>query len=332
MLRIFVTGGAGYIGSHTVSALVTAGHQVLVYDNLSTGTRDSLPHGTQLVIADVGNPEETAHAMKAFKPDAVVHFAGLIDVAESFEQPEKYIETNTIGTLNVLKAMVRSGCRNIVFSSTAAVYGNTSMQRVTEEDPIDPINPYGHSKAMAERLIQLYSLKGNIKYAVLRYFNVAGAANKGQNGQRSTKAHQLIHVVSEKVLGLREKLQVFGNDYPTHDGSCVRDFIHVQDLAEAHLSAINYLAAGHASEIFNVGYGTGYSVLSVIQSMEKVAGVRIDYDIAGRRPGDPAQVVADSEKLKRLTNWQPRFDSLEIICRSSLEWLKSFRGIKSVRR
>jgi UDP-glucose 4-epimerase len=325
MVRIFVTGGAGYIGSHTVNALRDCGFEVLVFDNLSTGTKDSLADAVPIVKGDVENLQELTVAMKKFQPDAVIHFAGLIDVAESFEQPETYIETNTIGTLNVLKAMVIAGCRHLVFSSTAAVYGNTSTHRITEQDPIEPINPYGHSKAMAERLIQLYALKGSLRYSILRYFNVAGASSDGRNGQRSHKAHQLIHIVTEKVLGLRQNLEVFGSDYSTDDGTCIRDFIHVDDLAEAHISALNYLASGRSSEIFNVGYGTGYSVLSVIKTMEKTAGVRIDYNIVNRRPGDPAKVIADAEKLKQLTKWAPRFNNLEIICRSSLEWLRKFR-------
>lgn len=324
-MRVLVTGGAGYIGSHTVNQLVSEGHEVTVLDNLSTGSEEAFSKDVKLNVVDIRDQEKTLQCLKEAKPRAIMHFAGKISVPESISHPLDYFETNSFGTLNILEAANQLDVEYFVFSSTAAVYGDVREPLVRESSLLAPINPYGHSKAFAEQIITANAAASGMKYGILRYFNVAGAARDGSNGQRGKDVHQLVHVASEAALGIRPYLSVFGNDYETADGTCVRDYIHVEDLASAHLATLRYLDSNGRSAIMNVGYGHGSSVMSVINTMKKVSGVDFPVRMADRRPGDPAQVIADNSQIRELTDWVPRSQSLDEICRSSLEWLRRNR-------
>jgi UDP-glucose 4-epimerase len=321
-MKILVTGGAGYIGSHTVNLLLAQGFDVTIVDNLSTGQKAACPKDVRLEVIDIRDENKILACLNSVEPDAIMHFAGKISVPESFAKPLDYFETNTFGTLTLLKAANLIGVESIVFSSTAAVYGDVQEATVREDAPLCTINPYGHSKAAAEQIVVANSQATGMKFGILRYFNVAGAAADGQNGQRSKSVAQLIHVASEAALGMRPHLSVFGTDYNTPDGTCVRDFIHVDDLAAAHLATLRYLFEGGSSTTFNVGYGHGSSVLAVIEAMKKVSGVDFPVRFEGRRPGDPAKVIAENGRIKKFTDWSPEHDDLDFICRSSLNWLR----------
>jgi UDP-glucose 4-epimerase len=324
--RVFVTGGAGYIGSHVVKALGEAGCEVLVYDNLSTGHREAVLHG-ELRVADLAEREALRQALAGFRPDAVIHFAAAIEVAESVRQPLKYYRNNTGNTLNLLVVVRESGVRHFVFSSTAAVYGSPSQVPISEAEPLAPINPYGVSKMMSECLLRdLAAADPDFRYAALRYFNVAGADPSGRLGQVCRNATHLITRALKTAAGQFERLEIFGDDYPTPDGTCIRDYLHVSDLAEAHLAALRHLLVGGEGGAYNCGYGHGFSVREVVEVAKRVTGVDFRVDVAPRREGDPPVLVADSGKIRSCLGWQPRFDDLELIVRSAWEWEKTVQA------
>lgn len=324
-MRIFVTGGAGYIGSHVVKWLGEKGHQIVVFDNLSTGSESAVIYG-DLVKGDLADRTTLSKALNDFRPEAVFHFAASVIVPESVENPVKYYKNNTVNTLQLSELCLNAGVKNFIFSSTAAVYGCPESGMVTEHSSVNPITPYGSSKMMAERIIEDVA-RNKMNYAILRYFNVAGADVSGRLGQTSQNATHLIQVACETALGLREKLDVFGSDYGTGDGTCIRDYIHVDDLALAHIKALEYLAKKQGSLIVNCGYGQGYSVAEVVNVVKHVSGVDFKVHVAPRRPGDMPTLIADSSKLQSELNWSPRYDDLELIVRTTLDWIKKIRSI-----
>lgn len=318
-MKIFVTGGAGYIGSHVVKLLGRQGHNVLVYDNLSTGHEWAVLSG-RLVTGDLGDRQLLKDTLGEYGPDAVMHFAASIQVEESVREPLMYYRNNVINSMNLLEAVTELGIGYFVYSSTAATYGVPETSPVNENTPLSPINPYGMTKVMVERVLQDLSAARGLNYIALRYFNVAGADREGQIGQAYREASHLITRALKTARGELEKLRVFGTDYPTADGTCVRDYIHVEDLAAAHLLALMYLREKGASDVMNCGYGHGFSVLDVINVAKKVTGVDFPVELAGRRPGDPPELVADSSRLKNLTGWTPLYDDLSFIIDTAWKW------------
>ena len=324
-MRLLVTGGAGYIGSHCVTALLKAGHHVTVVDNLSTGFHESLEkarqQGVDFFKEDIRNIAAIKQIMQQQKIEGILHFAAKLIVPESVAVPLDYYDNNVIGSLRLIQACQELGIKYFIFSSTASVYGNGSNRSAKENDATNTINPYGASKRMVEQILQDYALASpEFKFIALRYFNVAGAALEGDNGQRTKGATHLIKVACEVATGQRPNLQVFGNDWGTPDKTCVRDYIHVQDLVEAHVDALSALKKGHSGGIFNCGYGKGYSVLEVIDMVAKVSGKKIATMAAPRRAGDPELLVSNSQRIREELDWVPQFDSLELICRSAYEW------------
>ncbi len=319
MARVLVTGGAGYIGSHVAALLRERGHRVVIYDNLSTGHRDAVL-GSELVIADLADTAVLDRTLREFRPDAVMHFAAFIEVAESVRDPLKYYHNNAANTINLLRSMMRADVGAFIFSSTAAVYGNPSATPITEDHALRPINPYGQAKACVEQALLDTSRAQGLRYVALRYFNAAGADPAGRLGERHDPESHLIPLALKAALGKRQRLSVYGADYPTPDGTCIRDFIHVMDLADAHLLCLQHLADGGQSEVFNCGYGHGHSVREVIETAEKVTGKGIPVETAARRPGDPAVLVAESSKLKQKLAWKPRYDDLSFIIRTAWDW------------
>lgn len=320
-MRILVTGGAGYIGSHVVKALGKRGHDVMTYDNLSFGHREAVLYG-QLYVGDLNDPDRLRHVFDIFRPDAVMHFAALIVVPESVREPLRYYSNNFCNTLNLLRISLEKGVNRFIFSSTAAVYGIPERIPVREDAPLKPINPYGRSKVMVENALFDISGMDGFRYVSLRYFNVAGADPLARIGQWRKDATHLITVAVRAALGKRPYLEIFGTDYPTPDGTCIRDYIHVEDLAEAHVIALDYLMGGGPSDVFNCGYGHGYSVREVVRVVKRVTGVDFKVIETSRREGDPPELVADSSKLKGIMNWKPRYDDLEYIVRTAYEWEK----------
>ncbi|RJR26627.1 UDP-glucose 4-epimerase GalE [candidate division WWE3 bacterium] len=319
MAKVLVTGGAGYIGSHVVKALGERGYQVLTYDSLVTGKPWAVLYG-DLVIGDLLDIKKLQEVISEFKPEAVMHFAAHIVVPESVAQPLKYYVNNVQGTLNLLSAMAKCGVNKLIFSSSAAVYGVPERVPIPEEAPLQPINPYGHTKAMVEQVLKDLSAAGEISYVSLRYFNVAGADRDGRIGEGKEDATHLITLCTRAAAGIRSYLSVFGTDYPTPDGTCIRDYIHVEDLAEAHVLGLEHLLAGRESEVFNCGYGKGYSVREVIEAAKKVTGVDFPVKYEGRRPGDPPVLVADSQKIRAKLGWVPSSGDLERIVYSAWRW------------
>ncbi|TLM64511.1 MAG: UDP-glucose 4-epimerase GalE [Deltaproteobacteria bacterium] len=318
--RVFITGGAGYIGSHVVLALGEAGHEVLTYDNLSTGNREAVLHG-ELVVGDLADRMLLQQTLERFRPDAVVHFAASIEVGESVRDPLKYYRNNSANALNLLEAVRAAGIGRFIFSSTAAVYGNPPTVPVDEEAPLAPINPYGASKLVTERMLaDLAAADPHFCYVALRYFNVAGADPQVRLGQDYANPTHLVTRALKTALGIFPGLQVFGTDYPTPDGTCVRDYIHVSDLARAHLDALGYLLGGGESRVCNCGYGHGFSVREVVAAAKRVTGIDFPVAETARRDGDPAELVAASGRARTLLGWQPQHDDLDFIIRTAWEW------------
>jgi UDP-glucose 4-epimerase len=316
---ILVTGGAGYIGSHTVLQLRERGHKVVVLDNLYTGFRQAVLD-TPLVVGSVGDGELVSRTLREHSIDTVMHFAAHTIVPESVSDPLKYYGNNTCGTRSLLQSCVEAGVRNFVFSSTAAVYGIPSGDFAEESSPTMPINPYGTSKLMSEWMLRDLAQASSLRYVVLRYFNVAGSDSGGRIGQSTRKATLLVKVAAEASLGKRPHLSIFGTDYPTPDGTGVRDYIHVEDLAAAHLDALTYLRDGGQSVTLNCGYGHGYSVREVIRSVERVGSRPLVVKEEPRRAGDPPVLVARADRIRSILGWKPRLDDLDAIVRTSLDW------------
>ena len=318
---ILVTGGAGYIGSHVVKQLDAAGERVVILDNLSTGFRSAVTHG-ELIEGDTGNSELVAKILKDYDVDTVMHFAAFTIVPESVSEPLKYYWNNTCSTRNLLEQCNIHGVKNFIFSSTAAVYGIPESGEITEESPTAPINPYGTSKLMSEMMLRDLSFATDLKHVALRYFNVAGSDPDGEIGQSTEKATLLIKVACEAAVGKRPSIAIYGTDYDTEDGTGIRDYIHVEDLANAHLNALTYLRDGGESTTINVGYGHGYSVREVLDSVARVDGKPLNIKEEARRAGDPDQLVASVKKAKNVLKWTPKYDDLDFIVKTSLEWEK----------
>ncbi|GAB6077179.1 UDP-glucose 4-epimerase GalE [Desulfurobacterium crinifex] len=321
-MRILVTGGAGYIGSHVVKVLGERGYEVLVVDNLSKGHKEAVLYG-KLFVANLGDKKTLDVIFREFRPDAVMHFAAFIEVAESVKEPLKYYKNNTVNTINLLEVMLRNDVNRFIFSSTAAVYGNPEKIPIPETEPIKPINPYGQSKAFVEKILEDFDKSHGLRYVSLRYFNAAGADPEGRIGESHNPETHLIPLILKTAKGERESIKIFGTDYPTPDGTCIRDYIHVDDLAEAHILALEYLLGGGNSEVLNCGYGCGFSVREVIDTAKKVTGIDFKVEETERRLGDPAILVADSSKVKDVLSWKPKFDDLEYIIRTAWNWEKS---------
>jgi UDP-glucose 4-epimerase len=319
-MTVLVTGGAGYIGSHMVLELLANGERVVVLDNLATGFAWAVAPGVPLVTGDTGDQALVAGLIAEHGIDAILHFAASIVVPDSVREPLAYYRNNTVNSRALIECAVQNGVRHFIFSSTAAVYGNPAEIPVKESAPAQPISPYGWSKLMSEIMLRDAGRAHDLRYVILRYFNVAGADPEGRTGQSSKGATHLIKVAVEAALGLRPEIAVFGTDYPTPDGTCIRDYIHVADLARAHSDALRHLRGGAPSLTLNCGYGRGFSVLEVIEAVKHAAGVDFKVEIAPRRPGDPAQIVADSREARAILGWQPRYDDLATIVTHALAW------------
>jgi UDP-glucose 4-epimerase len=324
-MTVLVTGGAGYIGSHMVLALYDAGEKVVVLDDLSTGFWWALPADVALVKGDMGDADLVSRTIAEHGVTEIVHFAAKIVVPDSVADPLGYYLNNTVKTRQVIECAVKGGVKHFVFSSTAAVYGETSTEPVAESTVLDPVSPYGKSKLMSEWMLRDVTAAHGMKHVILRYFNVAGADPKGRTGQSTPNATHLIKVACQAALGKRNGMDVYGTDYPTRDGSCLRDYIQVSDLAQAHRDALTYLRNGGESQIFNCGYGRGYSVLEVVDVVKKVSGVNFEARIQGRRPGDPAAIIAKSDKIRATLGWTPQYDDLEKIVAQALAWEDSLK-------
>ncbi len=321
-MRILITGGAGYIGSHVLKALGKQGHEITVVDNLSTGFAKAVTYGN-LIVADLSDRSKIESIFEAGKFEAVVHFAGSIVVPDSVTQPLYYYQNNTINSHFVLTMCEKYKVKNFIFSSTAAVYGMPESGVCHEDSPLIPINPYGQSKLMTEMMMKdLAFTNKDFKYIALRYFNVAGADPDGQIGQSFPKATHLIKAACEAATEKRTHMDLFGTDYPTKDGTCIRDYIHVTDLADAHVKALEYLQKGGESQPLNCGYGHGFSVKEVISRVKEITGVNFKVNELGRRAGDPASLTAESSRLTKLTGWKPKYDDLNVIIKSAYEWEK----------
>jgi UDP-glucose 4-epimerase len=319
---ILVTGGAGYIGSHTARQLGEAGERLVTLDNLCSGFKQAVRYG-DLVIGDTGDHDLVSHILKEYEVDTVLHFAAHTIVPESVENPLKYYRNNTCNTRNLLECCAEAGVKHFVFSSTAAVYGVPQNGVAYEEAPTQPINPYGTSKLMSEMMLRDLSLASDLNFVALRYFNVAGCDLQGRIGQSTPKATLLTKVACEAAVGKREAVYIFGTDYPTPDGTGVRDYIHVEDLADAHVKALDYLRRGGESATLNCGYGHGYSVREVLDAVAAANGAPLNIVEAERRAGDPPALVAGADKVREVLGWTPRYDNLSTIASSSLAWERS---------
>lgn len=321
-MKVLITGGAGYIGSHAAHALIKSGYKVVVVDDLSQGHKELLPLEAEFYRCDIGNIAEIRGVFKKTQVDQILHFAGLVSVSDSVTDPLSYYQTNFSKAANFLSVALDCGVTQFVFSSTAAVYGTPKEIPVKETSALNPESPYGASKLMFERLLQDVAKSSKLKFVILRYFNVAGAHSSGEIGQISDSATHLIKRAVEAGCGKRNSIEVYGTDYPTKDGTGVRDYIHVEDLAEAHVLALKYLKSGGESDIFNCGYGSGYSVKEVLAMVEKVSGEKLNIVNSARRDGDIASIIADSSKIISKLGWRPRFTALSDICKSSFAWEK----------
>lgn len=318
---ILVVGGAGYIGSHTVAQLLGRGEKVVVLDDLSTGHRWAVPHGVSFEQGNLGDVQKLDQIFAQYPIDSVIHFAALLDVEESTRLPDRYYENNFVFALRLADACRRHKVKHFVFSSTCAVYGTPDHNPVGESTPVQPVSTYGKSKAAFEWYLQDLGAAGilGMSTVLLRYFNVAGASRDGKNGQVSKRATQLVTVLAEVASGKRPELKIYGTDYPTHDGTCIRDYIHVEDLATLHVLSLDYLRQGGKSEVFNCGYGKGYSVKDVAEAFKKASGVDFKIVMAPRRAGDSVAIFADPAKVKSALRWEPR-ENLETICKSAWNW------------
>jgi len=319
-MTVLVTGGAGYIGSHMVYELLDAGERVVVLDNLSTGFDWAVAKGVPLIVAETGDQALLTRLIREHGVDAIIHFAASIVVPDSVRDPLGYYRNNTMNSRALMECAVKCGVQHFIFSSTAAVYGNPAQVPVQEDAPTQPISPYGWSKLMTEIMLRDAGSAYGLAHVILRYFNVAGADPQRRTGQSTKAATHLIKVAAETALGLRQKLEIFGTDYPTPDGTCIRDYIHVSDLVRAHADALRYLRGGGPSLTLNCGYGHGFSVLEVIDAVKRAAGVDFKVERAPRRPGDPAQIVAHSGLAREKLNWRPRYDDLSTIVGDALNW------------
>jgi UDP-glucose 4-epimerase len=319
-MTVLVTGGAGYIGSHMVYALVEAGERVVVIDNLSTGFATSVPSGVPLLVGDAGDEVLVSKTMTEHGVESVIHFAGSVVVPDSMRDPLGYYRNNTMTTRSLLNAVVKNGVDRFIFSSTAAVYGNPDQVPVPETAPTRPLSPYGSSKLMTEIMLHDVAMAHGMSYAVLRYFNVAGADPLARIGLATVGATHLLKIAVEAATGQRAKIDVYGTDYPTPDGSCIRDFIHVSDLAQAHRAALAYLRGGGKSVTLNCGYGRGYSVLETIEAVRSVSGRNFAVQYAARRPGDIMTMVADTRRIRGVLDWTPQYDDLATIATHALAW------------
>ncbi|MBR9675565.1 UDP-glucose 4-epimerase GalE [Candidatus Woesearchaeota archaeon] len=321
-MSILVCGGAGYIGSHTVRELVSKGFEVVVYDSLEYGHKKALPSKAKFVGGDVGDTKKLVNVMKKYSVDCVVHFAGYIVVPESTTDPVKYYDNNVLKTVRLIDAMQKAGVKNIVFSSSAAVYGDAKKVPIPEDAPKDPTNAYGETKWVVERFLKHAEVAYGIRSVCLRYFNASGADPSGEFGEDHDPETHLIPIVLKRAVEGKE-VSVFGVDYPTKDGSCVRDYIHVVDLASAHILAVNHLKKMGESKAYNVGTGNGFSVKQIIDAAKKITGIKIRVVEAARRPGDPPSLVADSSLIRKELGWKPKYSDVEEIIKHAWEWHKN---------
>ena len=320
MKNILLTGGAGYIGSHVCHLLIDQGYKVTCIDSLISGNKELLPKQVRLKVFDIAEKEKVTKLIKDNNFDLVMHFAGLIRVDESVKQPERYNDFNYLKAKIFLETCYKNGLKKIIFSSTASVYGNPKTQKVKESDPTDPLNPYASSKLELEKFITKTSENYKTKYVILRYFNVAGADEKKRTGLISKVSSNLIKVASEVVVGKRERLVINGDDYNTPDGTTIRDYIHVSDLAEIHLISANYLIDGGKSNVFNCGYGNGFSIKDVINEFNKIIYKNLETVIGPRRPGDSKMIVSNVEKFTKYFSWKPKYNNLNYILKTAIEW------------
>ena len=323
---VLVTGGAGYIGSHVVWALSDGGRRVVVLDDLSMGRREALPGSVPLVVGSIGDRRLVERMLAEHEVATVLHFAGSVLVGQSVADPLGYYANNTVNSHALLSAALAAGVRHFIFSSTAAVYGMPEVQPIAEDAPTQPINPYGASKLMTERMLRDTAAAHGLAYGILRYFNVAGADPLGRTGERRPVATHLINVATQAALGRLPGVSIFGEDYDTPDGTCIRDYVHVSDLADAHVKLLEHLERGGASLTLNCGYGRGASVREVLDRVAEIAGHPLNLRSAPRRPGDPPKLVAAADRIRAALGWQPRYDDLATIIKSALDWERSLAG------
>lgn len=326
MTNILITGGAGYIGSHVCHLLIDQGYNITCIDNLITGNKELLPKEVKLEVFDISEKEKVANLIKSNNFDLVMHFAGLIRVDESVEQPDKYRDFNFLKAKKFLETCFENDLKKIIFSSTAAVYGNPKNNRVTEEDLVNPLNPYASSKLELENFIKETSGKYNSNYVILRYFNVAGADEKMRTGLISKVSTHLIKVASEVATNKRNHLMINGDDYDTPDGTTIRDYIHVSDLADIHLVSAKHLISGGQSDLFNCGYGNGYSVKEIIKNLNEILEKDIKSKIGPRRPGDSRMIISNIDKFQKYFKWQPKFNDIKKILSSAVDWEKKLKN------
>ncbi len=319
--NILVTGGAGYIGSHTVKQLTKRNNSVIVIDNLSRGHIEAIPNNVKFLNCDLSNFDKLNELITNENIESIIHFAAFAYVGESVEKPSIYYENNVIGSFNLLKAAVNNNIKKFVFSSTCSLYGNPAIVPISEAESVKPINPYANTKFCVEKIINDFDIAYGLKSVILRYFNAAGADFESEIGESHNPETHLIPLVLDVALGKREKIKVFGDDYNTKDGTCIRDYIHVNDLADAHIKALEYLEKNNNSNIFNLGTGNGYSVMEIINTAERITNKKIPYEIVSRRPGDPDILVADNKKAKDVLNWENK-SNLDDIILSAYNWHK----------
>lgn len=319
-MTILVTGGAGYVGSHMTLALVDRGEKVVVIDDLSTGHAELVPEAAKLVKADICDQKLVSELIADEGINAIAHFAGSIVVPDSVADPLSYYENNTVKSRALIETAVKSKIKAFLFSSTAAVYGEPGADILDEDQDLQPVSPYGWSKLMTEVMLRDSAKAYGLKYAALRYFNVAGADPEGRTGESRERATHLIEIAAQAATGRRDGMQIFGTDYPTPDGTCLRDYIHVSDLIDAHVKALMHLLNGGENFVANCGYGHGFSVLEVINAIKRASGVDFRVDMAERRPGDPPALVADSTRVRKLLGWEPKYDDLDTIVKHALAW------------